>query len=113
MSLGLSAPCLAPAGRTPWAPTWTLGLKAPNCIFHPGTPNAGWPNKCLQRASVAVCFLLPELALLHTLALGMQGAGPTPLARGPWEVTGALGQITPAWHLALSDAVLQPPQPWA
>ena len=113
MSLGLSAPCLAPAGRTPWAPTWTLGLKAPNCIFHPGTPNAGWPNKCLQRASVAVCFLLPELALLHTLALGMQGAGPTPRARGPWEVTGALGQITPAWHLALSDAVLQPPQPWA
>ena len=89
------------------------GLEAPNCIFRLGSPNAEWPSNCLQRASVAVCFLLPELALLPTLALGTQGAGPTPLARGPWEVTGALGQITPAWHPALSDTLPQPPQPWA
>ena len=34
-------------------------------------------------------------------------------ARGPWEVPGALSQVTLARHLAPSDALPQPPHPLA
>ena len=108
-SLGLSALCSAPAGRTPWVPTWSPGLGTPTGIFRLESPNAGWPSNCLQRPPVAVCFLLPELALLPAPALGTPRAGLPPLARGPWEVPGALGQVTPAWRPAPSDAVLTRP----
>ena len=63
----------------------------------------------MQRPPMAVCFLLPELALLPAPALGVPGAGLPPLTRGPWEVLGTFSQLTPAWHLAASDALLQPP----
>ena len=70
MSLGLSAPCLDPVGRTPWATTWILGLGDEIHMFLPGSPKARQLSNCLQRHPIAVCFLLPELAcsLLQNLA---------------------------------------------
>ena len=79
LSLGLSAPCSAPVGRIPWAPTWSLGLGAPIGIFHPGSPTVGWPSISLQRPPVPFCFLLPELALLPAPALGTPGLAHHPL----------------------------------
>ena len=61
-----------------------------NGIFLPGSPNVGQPSNCLQRHPVAICFLLPGLALLPAWAFGKPGAGPPLLAGGPWEVPGAL-----------------------
>ena len=88
LSLGLSAPCSAPVGSIPWAPTWSPGLGAPTGIFHLGSPTVGRPSISLQRPPVAVCFLLPELALLPALALGTPGAGAPLLAGDTWEVPG-------------------------
>ena len=84
--------------------------RAPNWHFSHGEPFVGQPSNCLQRSPVAVCFLLPELALLPTLAFGKPVP---PLAGGPWDVPGALGQVNPAWHPASSDALSLSPSPWA
>ena len=82
---------------TPWVPTWSLGLGAPTGNFCPGSPNVGQPSNCWKRPPVAVCFLLPELALLPTPALVTPGAGPPHLAKGPWDGPGdpcmALGPL--------------------
>ena len=43
MSLGLSALCLDPAGRTPWVPTWILGLGAKMAFFSRGALTWGSP----------------------------------------------------------------------
>ena len=87
-SLGLSAPCLAPAGRTPWAPALSPGLGAPTGIFRLESPNAGWPSNCLQRPPMAVCLLLPELALLPLRHWARQGQAfhPLPGAHGRCQV---------------------------
>ena len=84
MSLGLSAPCSDPVGRTPWAPNWIPGLEAKIHIFLPGSPNAGRPNNCSQLSPIAVFFLLTELALLAASAFQQSWGGPQLLALGPW-----------------------------
>ena len=109
VSLGLSALCSDSAGRTPWAPTWILGIGVQCGTFLLGRPNMWHPSNCLLRPPVAVCFLLPEQALLPASAFGKPGASLPPLARGPWVVSGALGQLTLAWNPAPSDALPKPP----
>ena len=92
---------------TPSRP-WTWGhISTVSSVIHLGAA-----HQCMQRPPVAVCYLLPELGLLPTWAFGKSGAGLPLLAGGPWAVPGALGQVTPAWHLAPSEALLQPPSPW-
>ena len=82
---------LDPAGKTPWAPTWIPGLGSQTGLCLLGSPNTGQPSNCLQRPPMAVFFLLPELALLSTPALGTPGAGPPPLtgAHGRCQVPSA------------------------
>lgn len=64
----------------------------------------GQPSSYLQRHPIAVCFILPELALLPISAF-LQSVGVLPLlTRGPQEVPGSLHQVTPVWHLAPSDS---------
>ena len=48
----------------------------------------GRPSISLQRPPVAVCFLLPELALLPASVFCKLGAGLPLFARGPLEVPG-------------------------
>ena len=82
-------------------------------FFRLRSPNAGRPSNCLQRPPMAVCFLLPELALLPASVFHKLGADLPFFARGPLEVPGVLGYVTPAWHPAPSDTLLQPPSSWA
>ena len=82
-------------------------------FFRQGSPNAGRSSNCLQRPPMAVCFLLPELALLSASVFRKLGAGPPFFAGVPLEVPGALGRVTPAWHPAPSDTLPQPLSPWA
>ena len=111
MSLGLSAPCSDPVGRTPWAPNWIPGLEAKIHIFLPGSPNVGWSSICLKMHPFAVFFLLTELALLPALAFLKPGGSPPLLTWGTLEVQDSLDQVTPAWHSSPLDTLLQPPSP--
>ena len=63
MILGLSGTLLDPAGGTPCATTWIMGLGAKISIFLPGSPN----THLLKMHPLAVFFILPELALLPAL----------------------------------------------
>ena len=45
----------------------------------------------MQRPPVAVCFLLPELAVLSDSVFRKPGLCLPLFAGGPWEVPGALG----------------------
>ena len=65
-------------------------------------------QQLLAKHPVTVSFLLPELALLPTSTFSNTGAGLVLLAESPWDVPGALGWVTLAWHPAPSDALLQP-----
>ena len=88
------------------------GPGAQTGLFQQGSPNAGRPSNCLQRPPMAVCFLLPELALLPASVFRKLGARPPLFTEVPLEVPGALGHVTPEWHPAPSGTLPQPPSPW-
>ena len=48
-NLGLSELCLHPAGRTPWASTWILGLGSQSGIFLLGSPKEGAVQQLLTK----------------------------------------------------------------
>ena len=65
-------------------------------------------QQLLAKHPVTVSFLLPELALFPTSTFRNTGAGLALLTGSPWDVPGALGWVTLAWHPAPSDTLLQP-----
>ena len=108
MSLSVSGMFLDPAWKTPCASTWMLGLGAKISLFLLGSPSGVQPSMCLKIHPVAVCFLLPELAWIPTLEFLKQGGDQQLLSWGLLEAQGDLGQVTPIWHPASSDTLLQP-----
>ena len=97
MSLGLSGTFLVPEWQTPCASTWPRGQ---NSVFSRVSPIAVWPNNCLKINPVADCFFLTEQAWLPTLSFLKQGSCHQLLTWGPFELQGALDQVTTVWYPA-------------
>ena len=82
-NLGLSELCSHPAGRTPWASTWILGLGSQSGIFLLGSPKEGQSSNCLQKASCC-CFLPSARASFAPHCNIWQARGrPTTPCKGP------------------------------
>ena len=98
---------------TPCVSSWIPVLGGKIHIFLSGSPNVVWPSNCLKIHPIAVFFLLTGLALLPPLGFLRQGGGLQLLPGGPFEVQGALDQVTTVWNRALSDTHPEPASSWA
>ena len=115
-SLGRSALCLAPAGRTPWAPTWSLDLGTKLAFFGRGALTQGSPATACKglpwlfassaRASFATCFSFSQARRwAATLRRGPIGGARCPRPCDPSMAPGPL-RHTPAAFFSMGSTVL-------